>query len=200
MKQFTNQSDISAAVNRVLTDPGFVIKTASSAIPKNGAAFTYTADGEFKSKTVDTDFPLTGADCNTKVPTGYTCLFVLCVKASDGSVKVFQSKQFLSNTALLVNKGGRDDNGNPVNETHYKVFRATKNSAGATALQEERGTVEYMSDVLPAIPAEYIPAGVVKVVNAQASADFTPGTTALDAANVTVTYTDIGVLPQNKNF
>jgi hypothetical protein len=47
---------------------------------------------------------------------------------------------------------------------------------------------------IPEVPAGFVPFGVMKVVTA-GGATFTPGTTLLDAANVTVTYYDVSVLP-----
>ena len=47
---------------------------------------------------------------------------------------------------------------------------------------------------IPDEPAGYTAIGVIKVALAGA-ATFTPGTTALDAANVTATYFDVAILP-----
>lgn len=47
--------------------------------------------------------------------------------------------------------------------------------------------------ILPDIPAGQTPIGYIKVV--ATSAAFVPGTTALDAAGLTVTFTDVSVLP-----
>lgn len=49
---------------------------------------------------------------------------------------------------------------------------------------------------LPDLPDGYVPFGVIKVVTSGA-ATFTPGTTALDAANVAATYYDVSVLPES---
>ncbi len=57
-------------------------------------------------------------------------------------------------------------------------------SAGATA----KG-----SGAIPDTPSGTTPVGVIKV--ATGAVTFTPGTTALDAANVTATYFDVSVLP-----
>ena len=46
---------------------------------------------------------------------------------------------------------------------------------------------------VPDAPDGYTPFGLIKVVTGNVK--FTPGTTLLDAANVTATYFDIGVLP-----
>jgi hypothetical protein len=47
---------------------------------------------------------------------------------------------------------------------------------------------------LPAVPAGFAPLGVVKITTSNA-VTFTPGTTALDAAGLTTTYTDVAMLP-----
>lgn len=47
---------------------------------------------------------------------------------------------------------------------------------------------------IPKLPAGYVPIGAIKVATANA-ATFTPGTTALDAADVTATYFDLAILP-----
>lgn len=46
---------------------------------------------------------------------------------------------------------------------------------------------------MPVLPAGYAPIGVLKVVTGATT--FTPATTALDAANVTVTYFNVSTLP-----
>lgn len=48
--------------------------------------------------------------------------------------------------------------------------------------------------LIPVEPAGYTAIGVLKVATS-GGATFTPGTTALDAANVAVTYADVDVLP-----
>lgn len=47
---------------------------------------------------------------------------------------------------------------------------------------------------VPDVPDGYTPIGIIKVTT-NGSTTFTPGTTALDAAGVTVTYTDVQVMP-----
>ena len=47
---------------------------------------------------------------------------------------------------------------------------------------------------MPAVPVGYAPIGYIKVVTNGATT-FTPATTALDAAGLTVTYVDVSVLP-----
>lgn len=55
------------------------------------------------------------------------------------------------------------------------------------------GIVSTSKGEVPVVPEGYAPIGVMKVV--LGATTFTPGTTLLDAANVTVTYTDISLLP-----
>lgn len=57
------------------------------------------------------------------------------------------------------------------------------------------GTVKTFEGIgaLPDVDNGYTPIGIIKVV--AGSVAFVPGTTALDAAGLTVTYTDVAVLP-----
>lgn len=55
------------------------------------------------------------------------------------------------------------------------------------------GIVSTSKGEVPVVPAGYAPIGAIKV--ALGATTFTPGTTLLDAANVTVTYTDLSLLP-----
>ncbi|WOB06471.1 hypothetical protein [Piscinibacter gummiphilus] len=48
---------------------------------------------------------------------------------------------------------------------------------------------------VPNLPAGYVPFGAIKVVTGATT--FTPGTTLLDAANVTATYFDLAHLPES---
>lgn len=59
------------------------------------------------------------------------------------------------------------------------------------------GTTFIGSGNVSDVPAGYAPFGVIKVVTTGV-ATFTPGTTALDAANVTVSYFDVAVVPGTK--
>lgn len=55
------------------------------------------------------------------------------------------------------------------------------------------GVVMVSKGEVPAVPVGYAPVAAMKV--ALGATTFTPGTTLLDAANVTVTYTDLSLLP-----
>lgn len=92
----------------------------------------------------------------------------------------------------------------PTGTTVFYVLAV--NSAGTVAVVQGsylNQSITYGSDLskvlvgdgdIPEVPSGYVPFGVMKVVTA-GGATFTPGTTALDAANVTVTYYDVSVLP-----
>lgn len=56
-----------------------------------------------------------------------------------------------------------------------------------------QGLTQVGKSVIPDTPDGWIPFGIIKVVTGAAT--FTPGTTALDAANVTASYFDVAVLP-----
>lgn len=83
---------------------------------------------------------------------------------------------------------------------HYVV---AYNAAGTVAVVQGNysgqvissppGTVVYGTGGLPLLPSGYTPIGIVKIV--LGATTFTPGTTALDAASVTATYTDVCMLP-----
>ena len=92
----------------------------------------------------------------------------------------------------------------PINST--VVYVVALNAAGTVAVVQ--GTyagqqVTYGSDLskivtagggLPTLPAGYTPIGAIKVAT-NGSTTFTPGTTLLDAAGLTVTYSDLALLP-----
>lgn len=92
----------------------------------------------------------------------------------------------------------------PINSTVLYILAL--NAAGTVAVVQ--GTyagqqVTYGSDLskivtagggVPTLPAGYTPIGAVKVAT-NGVATFTPGTTLLDAAGLTVTYFDLALLP-----
>lgn len=92
----------------------------------------------------------------------------------------------------------------PAGTTVYYVIAL--NAAGTVAVVQgtySGQSVTYANDLtkiitgsggIPAEPSGYTAIGVLKVVTANA-ATFTPGTTALDATDVTVTYYNVAVLP-----
>ena len=93
----------------------------------------------------------------------------------------------------------------PVSTTVY--YTIALNAAGAVAVVQGSfagqnlallniGTSFVGDGFVPDVPAGYTPVGVIKVVTNGATT-FTPGTTALDAAGLTVSYFDIAFLPSN---
>lgn len=94
----------------------------------------------------------------------------------------------------------------PINTT--VIYVLALNAGGTVAVVQ--GTfagqqVVYGSDLskvvtagggVPALPAGYTPFGAIKVAT-NGVATFNPGTTALDAAGLTVTFFDLGLLPVN---
>ena len=61
-----------------------------------------------------------------------------------------------------------------------------------------QGGTSYVGDgAIPDVPAGVTPIGIIKVVTNGATT-FTAGTTALDAAGLTVTYYDVQVMPSGK--
>jgi len=92
----------------------------------------------------------------------------------------------------------------PISKTCYYVLALDgQSTAGLVTFQGTwtdqdlslRGSGVAKGDgLVPSIPAGFLPVGLIKVVTG--SAAFTPATTALDAANITFTFYDIGgVLP-----
>lgn len=75
--------------------------------------------------------------------------------------------------------------------TTYQGAAASANAmAAAVQLGQSAASVP---GSIPDVPNGVTPVGLIKVVTT--SAAFTPGTTALDAAGITVTFYDIAVLP-----
>lgn len=89
----------------------------------------------------------------------------------------------------------------PANST--VIYVVALNSAGTVAVVQggyngqsvtlPGGVVLVSKGEVPEVPVGYAAIGVLKVVTGAAT--FTPGTTLLDASNVTVTYTDVSLLP-----
>lgn len=90
----------------------------------------------------------------------------------------------------------------PISTTVYYVV--AYNAAGTVAVVQgtysgqaittPAGAVVYGTGALPALPDGYTAVGIMKVTT-NASVTFTAGTTVLDVAGLTVTYTDVMMLP-----
>jgi len=63
----------------------------------------------------------------------------------------------------------------------------------AVTFKPDLSRIETGTGFVPYEPAGYVAIGAVKVVTAATT--FTPGTTALDAANITFTFHNVGLLP-----
>ncbi len=66
--------------------------------------------------------------------------------------------------------------------------------AGEDLSQFFMGTTAVGTGAVPDVPAGYTPIGVIKIVNTSVG-NFIAGTTLLDVAGITDTYTDVCVLP-----
>ncbi len=66
--------------------------------------------------------------------------------------------------------------------------------AGENLSQFFAGTTAVGTGAVPDVPAGYTPIGVIKIVNTSVG-DFIAGTTLLDVAGITDTYTNVCVLP-----
>lgn len=110
---------------------------------------------------------------------------------------VLYSKAILSAQALAVPSGASAFYVQPANTTVYYVFAVNAAGTVVTIQGDYAGQALTPHGVgsghIPDVPAGYTAFGVMKV--ACGSAAFTPATTALDAANITFTFYDVGVLP-----
>lgn len=121
---------------------------------------------------------------------------------------IFYSKAALSAQSIAVthNLFGFAASGpaayvQPANST--VIYVVALNAAGTVAVVQggyngqsvtlPGGVVMVSKGEVPEVPVGYTPIGTLKVVTGATT--FTPGTTLLDAANVTVTYTDVSLLP-----
>lgn len=89
----------------------------------------------------------------------------------------------------------------PASTTVYYVM--VINAAGTVRVVQGTYTGQPLSSqglsatgrsIVPDVPDVWVPFGMIKIVT-NSSTTFTPGTTALDAAGLTVTFYDVGVLP-----
>jgi len=75
-----------------------------------------------------------------------------------------------------------------------KVCVSQGDYAGEDLSQFFMGTTAVGTGAIPDVPAGYTPIGVIKIVNTSVG-NFIAGTTLLDVAGITDTYTDVCVLP-----
>ena len=77
---------------------------------------------------------------------------------------------------------------------YFAGQRGNQDPAVGVGAASMMGTSFIGFGLVPDVPAGFAPFGVIKVVTAGV-ATFTPGVTALDAANVTATYFDVNFVP-----
>lgn len=114
---------------------------------------------------------------------------------------VMYARAAFTNQALV--SGGEPFRVQPANSTCYYAIGV--NAAGEVRVIQGRREGEAFvtptglsvvgDGTVPALPDTMAPIGLLKVVTGAAT--FTPGTTALNAANVTSTLWDVAVLPAN---
>jgi len=151
--------------NRTFVKPVLAINAASAATVKTTNAIVYSVDGVMYSKA------LLSAQ-SIAVTNNFT--------GSTGGAYVQPASTTVFYTLAL------DASGNvSVTQGTYAGQDLSQRSVGASA----KG-----NGLIPDAPAGTAPFGVLKVAT-NSSTTFTPGTTALDAAGVTVGYYDVSVLP-----
>lgn len=178
-------SDLNSAAGRALgncsfNSGGLAINAASAATFKTTATINYAIDGVFYSKAAFTAqaFPAT----TYTVKQGYSTFFLVYLDAA-GNVGVAQGVPFAPET---------DPADGVTKSRGYRVVPS--NLPGAASTIEKGGFLRlHNSPLIPDLPDGAAPVGVIKVV--ATSADFVPGTTALDAAGITATYYNLSYVP-----
>lgn len=157
-----------------LSKPVLAINLAGAATVKTTAAVAYAINGVSYSKAalaaqaIAVTHDANGnASAGYVQPAGTTAYYTLGVNAA-GTVSVSQST--------------------------YAAQAGSSNPAVGVGAGYQSGTSFIGSGNMADAPAGYAPFGMLKVVTAGA-ATFTAGTTLLDAANVTVSYFDLFVVP-----
>ena len=179
--------DINSAAGRALgtcslNSAGLAINAGGAATFKTTATLNYAIDGVFYSKAAFTAqaFPAT----TYTVKQGYAAFFLVYVNAA-GTVGVAQGVPFAQET---------DPADGVTKNRAYRVVPS--NLPGGASTIEKGGYLRlHNSPLIPDLPAGCAPVGVIKVT--ANSADFVPGTTALDNAGLTVTYTNLSYIPAN---
>ena len=179
--------DLSSAAVRSLgtcslNSAGLAINAGGAATFKTTATLNYTIDGVFYSKAASAAqaFPAT----TYTVKQGYAAMFLVYVNAA-GTIGVSQGNPFAQETdpadGVTKNRG-------------YRVIPS--NLPGGASTIEKGGYLRIQnSPLIPDLPSGCAPIGVIKVT--ANSVDFVPGTTALDNAGLTVTYSNLSYIPAN---
>lgn len=189
------------------TSAGLAATGGATATFATGAtAISFAQDGLFKTLAQQTAQVLTAAAANTaentargtsgvqyfktflSQPTATTALYVVAISPAGTGLGVFQGGLF-SNTQKVENGQSFYHNEGLLTQTQANPY--PPNSTKSLV----------MSAFLPTLPQDvnWVPVGVIKIVNAS-GADFVPGTTNLNTAGLTITYTNCSYLPASANF
>lgn len=154
--------------------PNLAINAAGAATIKSNAALQYTNNGlkKYKAALAAQSIVPTHNYSGNAIAAGYvqpanTTVYYTVALDGSGTVAVVQGTYA----------------GQQINQPD-----PTKGIGVGTA-----GASSFGDGAVPDVPAGYTAIGILKV--ALGATTFTPGTTLLDAANVTVTYIDVAVLP-----
>jgi hypothetical protein len=168
VRQFGNMTLSPAAV--------LAINAASALTVKTTNAITYLKDGKLSSKAALAAVALAApATTNTKCVTG-----VALTQAECDPWRFYQLPAGKTcYIALALDNAG--------------AVVAFQGDYAGQALNFRGGGVAKGSGNVPTIPDGFIPFGLIKIVSTTGT--FTPATTALDAANLTFTFSDISLMP-----
>jgi hypothetical protein len=173
LSDLTNSALVSLLSNVNLSKGVLAINIGGAATVKSTNAYSYTVNGVLLSKAllaaqsiVPTHDAYGNAAAGYVQPAGVTAYLTLGLNAA-GAVCVAQG-------TFAGQKAGTDP-------------------AVGVGPAYNQGISFIGSGAVPDVPMGYTAIGVIKVVTGAAT--FTPGTTALDAANVTASYFDVAVLP-----
>lgn len=170
--QSINTQDLRAAIgNRTFGKVTLAINAASAATIKSTGAISYSVDGVCPTAKAALSAQSIAITHNA-----------LGIAVSAGAASYVQP---VSTTVYYV--VALDVSGN------VGVFQGTYAGQSVAAVPGVHAAF-YGNGGLPTIPYTYTPIGIIKVVT-NGSTTFTAATTALDAAGVTVTYTDVTTLP-----
>lgn len=157
-----------------------------------------------------------GTRCATKITLAINAASAATVKSTGAIIYtiggVFYTAAALANKAITVTHRA-DGSAVTAKDAAYvqpagttAVYVLALNAAGTLAVVQgsyagqsitfsaDKSKVITGTGAAPSLPAGYCPIGAIKVKTA-AGTTFTPATTALDAAGLTVTFTDLSQLP-----
>lgn len=174
-------NDVNAAALRMFGNmvvgaaPVLAINLAGAATVKTTNAINYLKDGKYSSKSALSAVALAAPTTSTTKITG--------VAMTQPEVDQWRFYTLpAGKTCYIV--CALDNGGNVVTfQGDYAGQDLSTRGGGVT-----KGTGN-----VPVIPEGFIPFGLIKVVSTTGT--FLPGTTALDAANLTFTFSDIALLP-----